>query len=138
MGITIEQIRNQILNADDLPRKKLSFRPWDMDLYIKRLSAKERDSWEGICLEIGECLKKNEYSKWGELSVKATLVCFSLCDESGQKIFPDVEDIPKINEKSGSILDKIAEEAQAYNEITEKDLDEMEKNLESAQENCSK
>lgn len=135
MGLT----RDQILSADDLPRKKIYIPEWKDHVWIKTLSAKERDIWEAMCVEIGKCLSEGgDMSKYSSLSVKATLAFHSLCDEDGKRLFTDPKDIDRLNQKSGSALDKIAEEAEAFNEISEKDIEELEKNLEGIQANSSK
>ena len=134
----MELTKEQILNADDLPRKKLKIPEWGGDVYICKLSAKERDAWEGICLEVGSCLEKSEFKKYASMRIKETLIYYALCDKNGNKLFTNLEDIEKLGNKAGHVIDRISEDIQNFNKISEKDLDDIEKNLESVQENSSK
>ncbi len=124
MGLT----KDQILNADDVHVKKLSIPKWGGDVYIKMLSAKERDCWESLCLKVGQCLKNGDFNDYANLSVKATLAFYSLCDEHGNRLFNDPSDIEKLNDKSGAVLDYISDEAQAFSQISDEDIEEIEKN----------
>jgi hypothetical protein len=108
--------RDAILGADDLPKEKVEVPEWGGDVYVRTLTGTERDSFE----------KQWAGGKVPE-HVRAGLVVKTLVDESGKRIFED-GDVAKLGSKSAMVLDRLFAIAQRLNGLSQKDVEELEKN----------
>lgn len=106
-------LREQILEIDDLPRKKLNIPEWNLDIYIASMSSGDRELWEKSAKDIKD--------------VRETIVCLVAVDKDGNKIFSK-EDIPLLKNKNAKALDRIALAAIEHNKISSDDIDDLEKN----------
>jgi len=114
--------KEQILNADDLPRKLVQVPEWGGDVWVKTMTGAERDAWEASLMEDREVNAEN---------IRARLCVRSIVDEAGRRVFAD-EDADKLGGKSARALDRIFSVAQRLNGVSAQDLDEIAKNSERA------
>ena len=91
-----QELRDAILASDDMPREPVEV-PWvDEKLYIRGMSANDKDAWMVLHMPDGEAFR------WGEHAT-ADLVAKCLVTEDGERIFED-EDVAKLGEKNGQAL----------------------------------
>lgn len=106
----------------------------DQFVYVRQMSGRERDRFE-------QSLVKTKKNTKGEIvgseavldDYRAKLATFTVCDEKGTLLLT-MEDIPTLSQNMGfTKLDKIVEKASELNKITEKDKEELTKNLGAGQ-----
>lgn len=105
--------REQILGADDRPKKKVATPEWGGEVYVKTLSAAQREEWEKALV--------------AKADVRATMVAFAVCDEKGAALFSR-DDVKALAEKSAPIIERIFDAAFALNRVSEADIVAAEKN----------
>ena len=44
-------LKEQILKADDLPKEKVNVPEWNVDVYVRALTAAERDGYEASLIQ---------------------------------------------------------------------------------------
>jgi len=118
-GKMAELTKEDILNADDLTRKKLNVPEWGGYVWIAVMSGTARDRFETSV--IGKNGEANT------LNIRAKLAAASLVDESGELLFSEKE-IIKLGKKSAAALDLIYEESQKLNRLTDSDVEDLAKN----------
>lgn len=112
--------RDQILKADDLPKKKISIPKWGGDVFVRGLTSKERDTYEF------ENYKKIEQGLSGQ-SLRVKLVILAVVDENGKNIFTD-KDIAILEGKSGEVVTMLFDEIRKLSGLTYAEVDEEAKN----------
>lgn len=118
-------LREQILECQDLGLEKVHVKQWKMDVYVRGLTAAERDKFESDMFSMqGKDVKMNREN------LRAKLVVLTVCDEGGNRIFKD-DDLVALGKKSGAALDKLFTIAQKLSGIGATDVEEMVKNSES-------
>lgn len=105
--------RDSILAAQDLPVKKVPVPEWDGHVYVRTLTAAERDGFEVACLNGGP--------------IRASLVVRCCVDKEGVRLFAD-EDATELSGKSCAAIDRIFEKAEELNKISADDVKELEGN----------
>ncbi len=113
MSLTIEQI----LGASDQTCHKVECPEWGGHVFIRTLSADERDAWE-----MG--LEK------GNKSVRASLVGLSLSDEDGKALSPTPAQIKALGQKGAGPMDRIFDAVLQFNSMRKSDMEKLEKNSE--------
>lgn len=94
------------------------------DVFIRVISSKERDHWEQGCFGSGK--------KGQPVSVRSKLVALVVVDESGKRLFSDA-DFSLIDALESSFVDPVFDEAMRLNKMRKEDIDDLEKNSETAQ-----
>ena len=119
----MELTKDLIFQADDIKKEKVHVPEWNGDVYVKMMTAAERDRFESDMFEIknGKAVTKNV-----EL-MRAKLVGLTACGSDGVLLFSS-EDIPKLATKSASAIDRLFAVAQKLNRLTKEDVDELTKN----------
>lgn len=107
--------RDQILASDDLEREPLEIPEWGGTVFVKVMTAGERDKFE-------ERFTRNRYD-----NTRAALAVACVCDEAGKPLFTDA-DIPALAGKSAAALQHVFDAAARLNALTKDDVDAMEKN----------
>lgn len=110
-----EQLRQQILEANDRPVRPLHIPEWDCTVYIRTMSAGERDRYEAAQLA-------NPYQ-----DARARLAAETVTDAEGTKLFTP-EDVAALSQKSCKALDRIFAVAFRQNGISKEDIEELKKN----------
>ena len=112
-------IRSQILQAEDLPTESVEVPEWDATVYVRSMSARDRDMFESQMMDLAEKGRRMD-------NFRARLAVFCCVDESGKRIFKD-GDIAALGEKSGRALDRVFEVASRLNKMTEDAIEEEKK-----------
>ena len=119
--------RAAILAAQDMTIETLSVPEWGGDVCIRVIRAKERDAFEsGVTEQRGRSTSVN-YS-----NIRARLCALAMCNESGERIFTDV-DVNELGNKSGAALDRVFDAAMRLNRMRKEEIEELAKNSESGQ-----
>lgn len=112
--------RDAILGISDLPAPvKFHVPEWGDDVYLRCPTANDRDEWEVYCQEN----RGKPRSIW-----RAKLAAMVLSDEEGRPIFKTDEDVRRLGEKSAAAVHRVWERALEMLAISEKEVDELEKN----------
>ena len=104
-----------ILAAKDQTIEKLAIPEWGGHVFVRNMSALERDKYEQAHLT----KKLANY--------RATIAACSVCDEEGKLLFSSAN-IAELAKKSAKPLDRIFEVSMRLSGISEKDIEELEKN----------
>lgn len=125
-------LKDQILQSDDLPREKVYVPEWNLDVWIRCLTAAERDDYELSMLEpVGQ--GRDRRLNPNLANAKAKLVARALIDESGQRIFTDAGAL-ELGGKSASAINRLYDIARRLSGISEADEAEILKNSENGQD----
>lgn len=120
MALTKEQILSALPKSkNDLPREAVE--AWGGTVFVRALSGTERDEFEvetGAIKELGD----NPL-----IGVRARIVAWCCCDESGQRIF-NSKDAAELGKADAGTLDKVFAVAGRLSGFTQKDVEELEKN----------
>ena len=130
MALTKEQIQE----ADDLRRERVDVPEWappDMPaheayVFVRTLEGDERDAFE----ELIEA-RKQPNGKRNLRGIRATITAWACVDDAGKRIFTE-QDADWLGKKSSLALERIFKVACELNGLTKKDVDELEKNSDSA------
>jgi hypothetical protein len=117
--------RDSILTAPvKLKRVEVQVPEWGGSVYVRELLADERDILE---LEWERTKRKN---------FRARMVLACACDENGVDLFK-MEDLLAVSKKESTAVGRICEEAFRLNRFTKEEVDQLEKNFESAPADAS-
>lgn len=103
-----EQFFNKIINISKKP-VPLDLPELGEKVYIKQLTAKEREEYE------------DKLQDTGKHEVRATVASLCVCDENGNLVFSE-DDVPQLNEVPSKVLMKIFAK---FNEINGVGVDEV-------------
>ncbi len=106
-----------ILGKTALPIMELDIPEWEGKVFIRVMTAKERDLFEAR-------QRRDDFE-----NIRARIARASLCDDNGNLLFTD-EDIATLSNLHGKALDRIFEAAVKFNKIGSKDIDELKKTSE--------
>jgi hypothetical protein len=109
------ELRTKILEADDLPIKEVKVPEWNCNVFVRMMTAEERDKFEARQMA-------NPMT-----DVRARIAAATVCDEHGTLLFSEL-DIPALNKKSARALDRVFAAATKHNAITAQDIDDLKKN----------
>ncbi|HKD37475.1 MAG TPA: hypothetical protein VKB78_11765 [Pirellulales bacterium] len=107
-----------ILAADDLPREVVRVPEWGGDVLVRTMTGAERDRFE------------RDFLNDRATNIRARTAAATVCDDTGARLFTDAE-AAELGEKSAAALDRIFDAAMRLNRITKRDVDDLEKNLET-------
>jgi hypothetical protein len=107
--------RESILQrAPVLPRELVAVPEWGGDVWVRTLSASERDQLE------------MEWEKSKRIHFRARLVYYCACDEQGADLFKQ-EDIAILGAHSTAAITRVCDVAFRLNKFTREDIEELEK-----------
>lgn len=122
------ELRDQILNADDLAKEPLVVPEWGVTVYVRAMTAAERDAYESAALEDQKALNEAVADERDpERRTRARLCAMTVVNEQGERIFAD-SDVDRLAKKSGSALTRVLAVALRLNKMTEADVSELVKN----------
>lgn len=124
-----KNIRDLILNAQDIKTENVTVPEWGCDVFIKGLTGAERDSYEQSMFTVSENGKKVDV-KMNRGNLRAKLLVKTICDEAGNRIFTD-SDVDALGSKSASALERLFPVAQKLSGLSDKDVEDIEKNSKS-------
>lgn len=107
--------RDQILQANDLPREEVQVPEWGGSIFVRSLTVGERLKLE----------EKSQTESGGHSVVR--LITMAACDEHGVALFED-SDIELLRGKSARAFLRVKEAANRLNALTDRDLEDIEKN----------
>lgn len=110
--------RDVIFGVQDLKIEKVAVPEWGGDVCVRMMRGFERDAFETALMADD---KKNTQN------IRARLAVLTVCDETGQRLFTDA-DATALGEKSAAALQRIFDAASRLNVISQKDVEELEKN----------
>lgn len=111
--------RQTILSkTPQLARERVNVPAWGGDVYVRELTAWERDS-----LEVS-------WEKTKRHNFRARLAVATVCDEQGEDLF-GLKDIEALGKHPSTALVAIADVAFRVNKFTKEEVEELEKNSES-------
>ena len=107
--------REAVISACDLPRERIDVPEWGTDAYVfvRGLTADERDSWDVFCIEQRQRWK----SEIGFPGMRASLVVRAVVDDEGNRIFLDT-DLESIGAKSIGVVDRLYDKASQLSGMT--------------------
>ena len=105
-----------ILAMDDLTLEPLVIPEWkNKKVWIRTMEGDERDAFEA------------NHVKDPSKSFRARLAVATVCDEKGNALFTQ-KDVSAVGRKSAAALDRILDVASRLNGMSQKDVEELEKN----------
>lgn len=120
---------DDILNSNDLERVKVDVPEWGGHVYLTVMTGIERDAWEMNLMKKGHDGKPE--INWDRLkNLRARMLVSCITDKNGNRLF-NAQQIDALGEKSSLVLDRLYDEAQKLNKISEEDIEELEGNLEA-------
>ena len=114
--------KDQILKAEDLRKQKVAIPEWGGDLFVREMTAKERDDYR----------RDLDSGKDKLTGASALLAVRVIVNDKNERLFED-KDAPELAKKSASALDKVLEAALSLSGLNAQDIEELEKNSESGQ-----
>ncbi len=114
--------KKAILEADDLPKVKVSVPEWGDHIWVRTLTGTERDQFESQIYHA-----KDGGTTLSLSNIRARLCVLTIVDHAGKRIFED-RDIAELGKKSSLVLDRIFTVAQKLNGLRGEDVEEMAKN----------
>lgn len=113
-------LKDTILAAQDMKREAVEVPEWACTVYVRCMSASERDSFESAVYDA------KSKGVTGE-NIRAKLLVRCLCDDNGARLFTDT-DVASLGSKSAAVVDRLFDIAQRLNGIGAKDVEDLEKN----------
>jgi hypothetical protein len=92
--------RDAILAADDLEKELVSVPEWGGDVWVRCMTATERDEWEASVVTMDN---KGQNPKADLRNIRAKLVVRCVIDEAGVRVFGE-EDTVALGAKSAAAL----------------------------------
>jgi hypothetical protein len=114
-------IREQILNAQDLKREKVSVPEWSgVKIFVRTMTGAERAIFEDELIADGKSANVK--------NMREKLCAVTVVDENGNKVFTEKADVEKLGAKSSLVLDRIFQVAMRLNGISNAEVEELAKN----------
>ncbi len=116
-----------ILSTHSIKVEKVEVPEWGGHVYVKVMTGEEKDRYET------SFRKKVDGKLVPDLdNIRAKLVVFTMCDESGVCL-ATIDHVKALSKQSSTSLDRVVAAAQSINAMSHQEMDEIEKNLESGQ-----
>jgi hypothetical protein len=113
--------REQILTVDDLPRKEVPVPKWNDTVWLRTITAAERDAYMLSARPVAEGEEPN-YENF-----RARLLVYAICDAQGNRLFKDGED-DLVGAKCADAIMLLFREAQALNGLAPDSVEDARKN----------
>ena len=107
--------KDQIIAANDLPREMVEVTQWGGSVWVRGMSAGERDYFE------------DKIRTDGMVNLRSLMASMTMIDEDGKRLFTDKE-VKQLGEKSAEALDKIVEVASKLSGLLDSDIETLEGN----------
>ncbi len=129
MGLT----REAILAAKDRKSKPVEVPEWGGTVHILAMSGHELEEWQEFVFKATEEVEGSDGERRASTvsGVRAFVLLRTIGDENGQRIFGD-DDGEVLLTRSAPVLDKLFDEAFAWNRLAAEDKKELEENSDSA------
>ena len=123
---------DDIVDSQDKEYQDVDVPEWGGTVRIATMSGEDRDRWELSMMQADDSSERGFKLNFDAYS-RVRLVAMCLVDDNFNRIFVTKEQIEKLSQKSGKVMDLLYDVAQRVNGITESDIDDLEKNSVSAQ-----
>ena len=127
---------DDIVASQDKEYEDVDVPEWGGTVRIATMSGEDRDRWELSMMQADDSSERGFKLNFDAYS-RVRLVAMCLVDDNFNRIFVTKEQIEKLSQKSGKVMDFLYDVAQRVNGITESDIDDLEKNSVSAQNGAS-
>ena len=128
----------KLLNFDDILAKQdkefenVDVPEWGGTVRIAAMSGTDRDRWELSMMQADDTSERGFKMNFDAYS-RVRLVALCLVDDDFQRVFVTDEQVKALGQKSGAIMDRLYGIAQRVNGLSDDDIEDLEKNSESAQ-----
>jgi hypothetical protein len=112
--------RQDIIDCNDIESEVVKVPEWNGEVNVQGLTLAEKDVWTDSIMDDG---------KASMTGATAKLCALCMRDESGSMLFTE-DDIPVLQAKSASALDRVFQVAQRLSGIGQEDIEETVKNSE--------
>ena len=123
---------DDIVASQDKEYQDVDVPEWGGTVRIATMSGEDRDRWELSMMQADDSSERGFKLNFDAYS-RVRLVAMCLVDDNFNRIFVTKEQIERLSQKSGKVMDMLYDVAQRVNGITDEDIDDLEKNSESAQ-----
>ena len=123
---------DDIVASQDKEYEDVDVPEWGGTVRIATMSGEDRDRWELSMMQADDSSERGFKLNFDAYS-RVRLVAMCLVDDNFNRIFVTKEQIEKLSQKSGKVMDFLYDVAQRVNGITESDIDDLETNSVSAQ-----
>ena len=123
---------DDIVASQDKEYEDVEVPEWGGTVRIATMSGEDRDRWELSMMQADDSSERGFKLNFDAYS-RVRLVAMCLVDDNFNRIFVTKEQIEKLSQKSGKVMDLLYDVAQRVNGITESDIDDLEKNSVSVQ-----
>ena len=123
---------DDIVDSQDKEYQDVDVPEWGGTVRIATMSGEDRDRWELSMMQADDSSERGFKLNFDAYS-RVRLVAMCLVDDNFNRIFVTKEQIEKLSQKSGKVMDLLYDVAQRVNGITDEDIDDLEKNSKSAQ-----
>lgn len=111
--------KEQILSKTVLKQEVVNVPEWGGEVIVSEMNGTDRDAWEQSLVARDENRKL--------VNARAKLVAFTVVGEAGARMFND-EDVTALGILSSVALDRVVKVSQRLNGLTDRDIEESEKN----------
>lgn len=130
-----ELTREDILQADDLEKEKVYLEPWDGHVYVREMTAEERDEFESDMVDVRQNGQGSE-TQMDTRNIRARMAALTVVDKDDNRLFSE-DDIKRLGSKSSRAMNKIFNKAQKLSGFTDEDVEELAKNSGTARSDAS-
>ena len=123
---------DDIVASQDKEYEDVDVPEWGGTVRIATMSGEDRDRWELSMMQADDSSERGFKLNFDAYS-RVRLVAMCLVDDNFNRIFVTKEQIERLSQKSGKVMDLLYDVAQRVNGITDEDIDDLEKNSVSAQ-----
>ena len=115
--------RNEILDIVDLPRETVNVPEWGGDVIVQGLNGTARDQYE-IYMNIQRASGVSNIK-----NIRALLVSLCIIDSETDKLMFTIDDIPFLEKKSATALDRVFTIAYRLSGFGQKEIERLAENL---------
>ena len=116
---TVILTKDAIIAKNDLPKKIVSVPEWGGSVYVRSLTAADRDHYEASIVNGDDTKFEN---------IRARFLSLCIVDEDGTRLFTSAKDVTALGQKSSAALDRVWGVAKNLNKISKEDIEELAKN----------
>lgn len=135
---------NPILSAQDiLESKDLVIEKVAADeiksgsfVYVRSITAAQRGEIEASGARFKQKLERGKEDPFAR-DFTVRFAWLSMCDENGERLFTDIQDVAKLKQKNAAFITRVAEAGQRLSGFTKTDMESLEKNSGEAQQDGS-
>ena len=118
--------KEQILGAEDRKVVPIECPEWGGRVYVRPLSGEQRDE-----------LEERYGNAESVIGIRAWIAASGMCDGKGESLDWSAREVDMLGQKSAASLDRVASRIQEISGISNKDVEELEKNSGTVQSDGS-